>query len=170
MDTARIATTAVPPRPKKGRATPAELREHALLIAHNNGFKVRQELYQAGQAQVWLKERIVICAPIRSALTYFIVLHELGHVLNDRSRKAKTVLWSEWEAWQWAVDRALIHPPNPIKRRIGEYLKTYHDSHSDLAKRLRMEVKYPPKGSLYWMMIDWAENPPGREQGQRRLP
>ena len=170
MDTARITAQAVPPRSKKSKATPAELREHALLLAHNNSFKVRQELYQAGNAQVWLKERIVICSPIRSALTYFIVLHELGHVLNDRSKKADTELWSEFEAWQWAIDRALIHPPDPIKRRIGGYLKTYHDKHSDLAKRLRMDVRFPPKGTLYWKMLDWAENPPGREQGVRRLP
>ena len=46
-------------------------------------------------------------APVRSALSYAVALHEIGHWKGSR-QNSRSVMVRERAAWQWARENALI--------------------------------------------------------------
>ena len=64
-------------------------------------------------------EEIVI-APIRSAISYAVALHEIGHILGRRQH-SKSVLVRERFAWQWARGAARTWTPAMERRAMASY-------------------------------------------------
>src|SRR6266496_3428786 len=58
-------------------------------------------------------------------MTYFVALHELGHVLSSGNRYLRT-LESEADAWQWALANTEEEPTKAtlkgIRRRLSSYV------------------------------------------------
>ena len=58
-----------------------------------------------------LRDAGVICiAPITSAISYAVALHEIGHI-RGRNQQSRSVRVRERWAWQWARGAALIWTP-----------------------------------------------------------
>ncbi len=71
-------------------------------------------------------ESAVVHLPqIRGQMTYFVALHELGHVLSSGNRYLRT-LESEADAWQWALANTEEEPTKAtlkgIRRRLSSYV------------------------------------------------
>jgi hypothetical protein len=65
----------------------------------------------------------ILVPPIRSRVTYFVALHELGHI-NIAAAAAWDPddpgyhLYREASAWSWALDRAIVEPSDRAWRSI----------------------------------------------------
>lgn len=56
--------------------------------------------------RAWRKERRIKIRPVKSAVTYAIALHEIGHILGPR--QTGTRLCKEVGAWEWARANARV--------------------------------------------------------------
>lgn len=83
--------------------TVAELHQHILELCLKHGVTVQWRTSNRGTA--YRKERRVSIPLVRSARTYALALHELGHVLGQQSGRR---LDQEVQAWQWAKANALV--------------------------------------------------------------
>jgi hypothetical protein len=52
----------------------------------------------------------IITAPIRSAISYAVALHEIGHCLGRYQRSSRAIIRETW-AWDWAQRNALAWTP-----------------------------------------------------------
>lgn len=68
-------------------------------------------------AFVWLPQ-------IKGQMTYFIALHELGHVLSSRNRQLR-MMDAEVDAWKWALANTEEEPTKGTWRGIDRRLKSY---------------------------------------------
>src|SRR4029079_6965724 len=90
-------------------------REHGIELA---GASSR------GRAIRWRGGRLEISIPpIRGQVSYFIALHEIGHLVG-RGRSAPR-LESEANAWLWALEHSAIEPTEATKRSISRRLRGY---------------------------------------------
>jgi hypothetical protein len=89
---------------------------------------------------------------IRGQMTYFVALHELGHVLSEGNRYMRKVE-AEVDAWKWALANTEEDPSlatlRGIRRRLYSYL-------SRALRRDRMHV--PDRDSDEWRFIRWLED------------
>lgn len=79
-------------------------------------------------------------------MTYFVALHEVGHILVGLSG---TRLEREAACWRYALDVALIEPHFSIRQRICACLVRYLHR----AKQNGWEI--PKPGSDYWKLWRW---------------
>lgn len=109
-----------------------------------------------GRAQV--AERRIKHPPIALSdpMTYFVALHEVGHILVGLSG---TRLEREAACWRYALDVALIMPHFSIRQRICACLVRY------LWRAQRRGWKIPAPGDDYWNLIEWwlADDPFARQ-------
>lgn len=78
------------------------MADHIEQIANYNGIAV---VYKENcAARGWRKARRIRIRPVRTANTYAIALHEIGHVLGRR--QSQTRLYAEIGAWEWAKNNA----------------------------------------------------------------
>ncbi len=81
--------------------------------------------------------------PIKSAVTYAIALHELGHILGPQRGR---LLNREWQAWEWAIANALEWT-TPMKVTAKRCLCSY------LAKAHRRKGMWlPPFGHPFYQI------------------
>lgn len=104
------------------------LREHVLDLAAQYGIEVDERPGARGRAfhgkpRQGVRPRIVV-PPIRGQVSYFVALHELGH-LRHRGRSLMRRLDKEGAAWQWALDHALVEPTPRTWRSIWRSLSSY---------------------------------------------
>jgi hypothetical protein len=62
--------------------------------------------------------REISIAPVRSAISYGVALHEIGHILGRYQRSALTMTRERW-AWRWAVENALVWTPAMERSRVA---------------------------------------------------
>ena len=73
-----------------------------------------------------LRARIVFIRPLKSTVSYVDALHEIGHILDTKSVKARTELVCEAQAWKWAQEHALFWNDTAEKHKnlcLSLYLK-----------------------------------------------
>lgn len=110
--------------------------------------------------------RLIVTYGINTQRDYFIALHELGHIAN--APQSPKLLEREANAWQWALDNALVEPSLLTKGKIAEWLGSYAESGTET----------PPEGHIFHTIIGWkrlVEAPDPRPAGtpvrrRRRLP
>ena len=70
-------------------------------------------------------KREIAIPPIRGQVSYFVALHEIGHLVG-RGRSAAR-LEAEANAWLWALEHTIIEPTPATRRsisnRLGGYLR-----------------------------------------------
>ena len=90
-------------------------REHEIALAGSSA---------RGRAIRWRGGRREISVPpIRGQVSYFIALHEIGHLIG-RGRSAPR-LESEANAWLWALDHSVVEPTPATRRSIARRLRGY---------------------------------------------
>lgn len=90
----------------------------SLAQAHGVSIEIARPGY-AGRA--WRKAKKVKIAEVKTAVTYALALHELGHVLGKQSGNR---LHKEWQAWEWAMANA-EEWTEPMARKMQRGLVSY---------------------------------------------
>jgi hypothetical protein len=83
-------------------ATTQQMQQHVERLAAENGITVGSH---SSGGRAWRRSRIICIRPVKSACTYAIALHELGHILGPD--QSKTRMLKEAGAWKWAIDNRL---------------------------------------------------------------
>jgi hypothetical protein len=89
--------------------------------------------------------------PIRGQVSYFIALHEIGHLVG-RGRSAPR-LESEANAWLWALDHAVVEPTTATLRSISRRLRGYLDWARSRQYR-RVPPRIPPREHAFWSLLE----------------
>ncbi len=105
-----------------------------------------------GKATRWRDGRLQIAIPaIRGQVSYFIALHEIGHLIG-RGRSAPR-LEAEANAWTWALENAAVEPTKAtlrsISRRLGGYLEW-----AQSRQYRRVPPRIPPRGHAFWSLLE----------------
>lgn len=106
------------PYGKAGRRVSA-YREHVERLCADNGIALE---FAGRSGRAWRKTRRIRTPEIRSAVTYAIALHEIGHILGDGQNGRR--LDKEVGAWLWAKANA-IEWRKPMKRTLKTRLASY---------------------------------------------
>ncbi len=96
--------------------TPAE-HVHNLLV--ENSINVTWK--HAGRSMAWRRSRKVSIRPVKTAITYAVALHEIGHILGKNPRLR---LDQELAAWAWAKSTALFWTP-VMEAKMNKCLASY---------------------------------------------
>ncbi len=75
---------------------------HVARIADENKIKISGH---SSGGRAWRRLRKIKIRPIKSAVTYAIAMHELGHVLGKQQGRRIDI---EVQAWEWAEAHALF--------------------------------------------------------------
>jgi hypothetical protein len=94
--------------------------------------------------------RMVSFGPICGIVSYYVALHEIGHCVG-RGRSAP-VLECEGNAWQWAIDNAIVAPSPAVWKMIRRCLGNYHARHERMARR--RYVRFPPEDHVFWRLAE----------------
>jgi len=120
----------------------------ALLAAHN----ITVEWQEGYTGRSWRRKRHVKLRPVRGTGSYYIALHEVGHIVGKRQGYAIRRLDKEAYAWQWALDNALCPPDARAARSIGTGLHSYLLWAWHRQDRKRGRPWLPPRQHLFWQL------------------
>lgn len=121
MVTTATATT-------RREAVLARLERHVRMLAEAGGIDVelsatrRARAFRASPSRG--RRAAIVVPPIRGQVSYFVALHELGHLLSPGNRSLRQ-LEREADAWRFALDRALVHPTPATARSLARDLESY---------------------------------------------
>jgi len=65
----------------------------------------------------------IMAPPIRGAVSYATVLHEIGHILGRHQQSRHVMILESW-AWRWARENALVWTPS-MERCARKSLEWY---------------------------------------------
>jgi hypothetical protein len=107
-----------------------------------------------GRAIRWQGGRLEISIPpIRGQVSYFIALHEIGHLVG-RGRSAPR-LESEANAWIFALEHTVVEPTPATLRSISRRLRGYLEWARNRQYR-RVPPRIPPREHPFWSLLDLA--------------
>jgi len=92
--------------------------------------------------------------PIRGQVTYFVALHEIGHLVGPG--RSGTRLEKEAAAWRFALSQARVEPTDACRRRIGRRLRSYV-KWAELRQHRRRPPVLPAAGSPFWSLLAYLE-------------
>jgi hypothetical protein len=88
-------------------------------VVRLTGSRGRAEIHRRGGKRT----KVIRIPPVRGQVTYFVALHELGHLVGP-GRSGRR-LEKEAAAWRWALTVSLVQPTDACRRRIGKRLRSY---------------------------------------------
>ena len=91
---------------------------------------------------------------MRGQVTYFIALHEVGHLIGPG--RSGTRLEKEAAAWRWALASSLVEPTDACRRRIGKRLRSYV-TWAELRQHRRRPPVLPPRDAAFWPLLAYLE-------------
>lgn len=104
-----------------------------------------------GRAIRWRGGRLEIAIPpIRGQVSYFIALHEIGHLVGP-GRSAPR-LESEANAWLWALKHSAVEPTAATQRSIARRLEGYLAWARNRQYR-RVPPRIPDPDHAFWSLI-----------------
>jgi hypothetical protein len=117
-----------------------------------------------GRAIRWRGGRLeVSIPPIKGQVSYFIALHEIGHLVGP-GRSAPR-LEAEANAWLWALRHCAVEPTPATRRSIVRRLEGYL-----LWAENRQYRKVPPRipdpGHPFWALLELADDSRGAGAGR----
>jgi hypothetical protein len=89
-------------------------------------------------------------APVKGQVTYFIALHEIGHLVGKG--RSGTRLEKEAAAWRWAIEQAIVVPSDATRRSMGRRLRSYV-RWAELRQQRRRPPVIPPGSSPFWALL-----------------
>jgi hypothetical protein len=93
--------------------------------------------------------------PVRGQVTYFVALHEIGHLVGPGRSGSR--LEKEAAAWRWALAAALVEPTDTCRRRLGARLRSYVTWAERRRHRKRPPVIPAPESS-FWGLLAYLES------------
>jgi hypothetical protein len=135
----------------------ALLEDHVRALAAQGGIDV--ELSTTRRARAFRpspsrgrRARIVI-APIRGQVSYFVALHELGHLLSPGNRSLRQ-LEREADAWRFALRHSLVVPTPATARSLVRSLESYVvRAQRRAALGYRTKAVIPDRDSFFWEVL-----------------
>lgn len=107
-----------------------------------------------GRAIRWRGGRLEISIPpIRGQVSYFIALHEIGHLVGP-GRSAPR-LESEANAWLFALEHSVVEPTPATLRSISKRLRGYLEWARNRQHR-RVPPRIPPRDHAFWRLLALA--------------
>jgi hypothetical protein len=138
--------------------TPEDMRLHVAAICKDEGIRVLPHS-RGGRASK--EARIIAIRPVKSAITYAVALHELGHVLGPWQSQPR--LYAEAGAWKWAKEVAGVWTPS-MEAKMSKSLHSY----VLWAERRAPRVKLPEDGHEFWMLLGVPPEPRKRRPSAKR--
>ena len=92
--------------------------------------------------------------PVRGQVTYFVALHEIGHLVGPG--RSGTRLEKEAAAWRWALASGAVRPSDACRRRIGKRLRSYV-TWAELRRHRARPPVVPPPESPFWALLAYLE-------------
>jgi hypothetical protein len=127
---------------------------HIALLCADHGIELTGSSAR-GRAIRWRGGRLEISIPeIRGQVSYFIALHEIGHLVG-RGRSAPR-LEAEANAWLWALDHACVEPTDATLRSISKRLRGYLVWARNRQHR-RVPPRIPPRDHAFWSLLALAD-------------
>jgi len=121
---------------------------HGIALAY--GGRGRAEVRRRGRERHYL----IRVPPIRGQVSYFVALHEIGHLVGP-GRSGRR-LEKEAAAWMWALANSRVAPTDATRRRLGAKLRSYVTWAEQRRHRQRPPV-LPPSGSEFWSLLRYLE-------------
>jgi hypothetical protein len=139
-------------RPRRRRGV--ELMEaHVEDLCRQNGIELVGSSSR-GRAIRWRGGRLEISIPpIRGQVSYFIALHEIGHLIGPGRSKPR--LESEANAWLFALEHCVVEPTPATKRSISRRLRGYLEWARNRQHR-QVPPRIPPREHPFWALLDLA--------------
>lgn len=88
--------------------------------------------------------------PIRGQVSYFIALHEIGHLVG-RGRSAPR-LEAEANAWLWALEQTAVKPTEATLRSISKRLRGYL-AWAENRQYRRVPPRIPERDHAFWALL-----------------
>jgi hypothetical protein len=132
-----------------GKFSVAEAAHHIREITTRE--KLDVILVRPDRARAWRGARRLAIPEIRSARSYFVALHELGHILGPNPALR---LDQEVSAWRWALSEARQEPTPACWAMVGRALGSYIARAVD-----RAGMRVPEEAHPIWTLVpvDHAE-------------
>jgi hypothetical protein len=140
--------------PPTHRRKGVELMEaHVAQLCREHGIELIGSSSR-GRAIRWRGgKREIAIPPIRGQVSYFVALHEIGHLVG-RGRSAPR-LESEANAWLWALEHTAVKPTPATRRsisnRLGGYLRW-----AENRQYRRVPPRIPPRDHPFWTLLSDA--------------
>ena len=122
----------------------AALREHIEILCVRNRIRIGRHS-RGGNAS--RRGRFINIRPVKSAITYVVALHELGHILGPWQSQPR--LYKEAGAWKWATENALVWTPVMQKTMVKSL-----NSYLFWQRRRAKYVRLPEADHEFWQLID----------------
>jgi hypothetical protein len=122
-----------------------DLDRHVRQLCAEHGI---ERIIAPGRGHARVKKREIQHPQITvfDPMTYFVALHEIGHILVGLSG---TRLEREAACWRYALDVALFEPHFSIRQRICACLVRY------LYRAQLNDWPVPPADHDYWRLMAW---------------
>jgi hypothetical protein len=98
------------------------LRRHVTEICDLQEIEIEWQEKHDGRS-LGPQMRIIQVRPIKSAVTYAVALHEIGHVLGTHQGSRRKAVRERW-AWRWAKRNALVWTPK-MERTMRDCIEWY---------------------------------------------
>jgi hypothetical protein len=128
------------------------MEAHIAELCRHHGIKLNGAT--RGRATRWHGGRLEISIPpIRGQVSYFVALHEIGHLVGPGRSKPR--LEAEANAWLWALEQAVVEPTAATRRSISNRLRGYLEWARSRQYR-RVPPRIPPQGHAFWSLLELA--------------
>jgi hypothetical protein len=111
-----------------------EMRNHVETLCEYQGINITRCARIERARSVREFDEIWI-APIRSAISYAVALHEIGHILGRHQSSCKVLVRERW-AWQWARQNAQMWTP-AMEQHASKSMAWYDANATKIDKRWR---------------------------------
>jgi hypothetical protein len=120
-------------------------------IVRLNGSRGRAEVHRRNGRRT----AAIRIPPVRGQVTYFVALHEIGHLIGPG--RSGTRLEKEAAAWRWALGESIVEPTDACRRRIGRRLRSYV-TWAELRQHRRRPPVLPSATSPFWWLLAYLES------------
>lgn len=138
--------------------TPDDMARHVAAICRDEDIRVLSHS-RGGRASK--SHKIIAIRPVKSAITYAVALHELGHVLGPWQSQPR--LYAEAGAWKWAKEVAGVWTPS-MEEKMSRSLHSY----VLWAERRAPRIKLPEDDHEFWVLRGMPPEPRTRKPPAKR--
>lgn len=132
--------------------TKEEMAAHIDALAAELGVEV-DDGYAGGKGGVaFSREKRIRIRPVKSAITYAIALHELGHCAVGKISPKVGRLSEEGAAWKWAMDNSREWTET-MDRKARKSVTSYVVGYRYRESRGR-KVRWPDQDDFVWSLSD----------------
>src|SRR5438552_7059868 len=88
--------------------------------------------------------------PVRGQVTYFVALHEIGHLVGPG--RSVTRLEKEAAAWRWTLANSIVELSDHARRSAGRRLRSYV-TWAEHRRHRRRPPAIPTPDSPFWALL-----------------